>query len=153
MKIALGADHAGVELKRKIHQLLEEKGHLVINCGTDSKEAVDYPDYALKVAKAIVEGEAERGLMICGSGVGACIAANKVPGVRAGVCHDTFSARQGVEDDDANMLCLGARVVGDHLAVEIVSAWLEARFSRADRHVRRLKKVLDIEKLFTRPAK
>lgn len=111
-------------------------------------EPVDYPDYACKVAQAVLAGRARRGIMVCGSGVGACIAANKLPGIRAGLCHDTFSARQGVEDDDANMLCLGARVIGPELAFEIVRAFLKARFSNAERHVRRRDKVCALEKAY-----
>lgn len=149
MKIALGADHAGYELKAYLGKLLEKLGHTVVNMGTDGPEAVDYPDFARKVAESVAKGETERGVMVCGSGVGASVAANKVRGARAGLCHDTFSARQGVEDDDVNVLCLGARVIGSELATEIVKAWLNARFSKADRHVRRLNKVLAIEKEFS----
>ncbi|MBI4424064.1 MAG: RpiB/LacA/LacB family sugar-phosphate isomerase [Elusimicrobia bacterium] len=149
MKIALGADHGGVGLKRLLHQQLEEACHLVLNMGTDDDRPVDYPDFAMKVADAVASGEVERGIMICGSGVGACIAANKVAGARAGLCHDTFSAHQGVEDDDMNVLCLGARVIGPSLAFEIVTSFLDARFSNAERHARRRQKVLDLEK---RPA-
>ncbi|HAH07704.1 MAG TPA: ribose 5-phosphate isomerase B [Elusimicrobia bacterium] len=151
MRIALGCDHAGFDLKRALHLHLEEKGHTVINVGTDSGDApVDYPDYARKVARALLQGDAERGVVVCGSGVGACIAANKFPGIRAGVCHDTFSARQCVEDDDANVLCLGSRVIGSRLAFEILDVWTAARFSGAERHQRRLDKVLAIEKEFSR---
>lgn len=151
MRIALGADHAGFELKRLLHMRLEESGHTVLNLGTDAPQpAVDYPDYARAVAEAVARGDAERGIMVCGSGVGACIAANKVAGVRAAACHDTFSARQGVEDDDANVLCLGARVIGPSLALEVVGAWLASRFSQADRHKRRLAKVLAIEQAYGR---
>ncbi|HBL18756.1 MAG: ribose 5-phosphate isomerase B [Elusimicrobia bacterium GWA2_69_24] len=153
MKIALGADHGGFPLKRILHLRLEEKGHSVLDQGTDSDAAVDYPDYALKVAECVVSGEADRGIMLCGSGVGACVAANKVPGIRAGLCHDTFSARQGVVDDDVNVLCLGARVIGPELAIEIVDAWLKARFSKAERHQRRLNKVLALERHFSGRAK
>jgi len=149
MKIALGADHAGYQLKAQLHGILEKLGHTVADQGTDSDEAVDYPDYAKKVAVAVARGEAERGIMVCGSGVGATVAANKVPGVRAGLCHDTFSAHQGVEDDDVNVLCLGARVVGSSLAEEIVGVWLKARFSNADRHKRRRDKVVALEKEFS----
>lgn len=149
MKIALGADHAGFELKHQLQAILEKQGHTVLNMGTDSAEAVDYPDYAKKVALAVVNGKAERGIMVCGSGVGACVAANKVPGARAGLCHDTFSAHQGVEDDDVNVLCLGARVVGCSLAAEIVKIWLAARFSNADRHRRRRDKVIALETEFS----
>ena len=117
--------------------------------GTDSEEAVDYPDYAQAVAEAVARGDAERGLLICGSGVGTSVAANKVPGVRAAVCHDTFSARQGVEDDDMNVLCLGVRVVGEQLALELIQAWAAAEFSNAERHVRRVAKVQAIEAKYT----
>ena len=151
MRIALGCDHAGFDLKRALHLHLEEKGHTVINVGTDSGDApVDYPDYARKVARALLQGDAERGVVVCGSGVGACIAANKFPGIRAGVCHDTCAARQCVEDDDANVLCLGSRVIGSRLAFEILDVWTAARFSGAERHQRRLDKVLAIEKEFSR---
>lgn len=146
MKIALGADHGGFELKRELHKFLEAKGHGVLNVGTDSADAVDYPDFAEKVARAVVDGQAERGIMVCGSGVGASIAANKIEGARAGLCHDTFSAHQGVEDDDMNILCLGARVIGPNLAMEIVSTWIGARFSNAERHRRRLDKVIRLDK-------
>ena len=150
MKIALGADHAGYELKDRILAHLKRNGHSVENFGTDSADAVDYPDFAHKVAGAVASGGAERGIVVCGSGVGACVAANKVPGVRAGLCHDTFSAHQGVEDDDVNVLCLGARVVGLNLALEIVDAWLAARFSGAERHIRRRDKVLALEAAYAK---
>lgn len=150
MKIALGADHGGYELKSALHSFLEERGHTVINMGVDSTKPADYPDYTLKVAKAVLCGQAERGIMVCGSGVGASIAANKIPGIRAGLCHDTFSARQGVEDDDVNFLCLGGRVIGRELACEIVQAWLGARFSNAPRHVRRRDKVALLEQKYRR---
>lgn len=116
--------------------------------GTDSTETVDYPDLAQAVAEAVMRGEVQRGLLICGSGVGASVAANKVPGVRAAVCHDTFSARQGVEDDDMNVLSLGARVIGPNLAVDIIRAWEAAGFSNAERHVRRLGKMKAIEEKY-----
>ena len=148
MKIAVGADHGGYELKKAIQQHLEKQGHSVANLGTDTSDAVDYPDYAAKVATAVTEGKAERGIMVCGSGVGACVAANKVPGARAGLCHDTFSAHQGVEDDDVNILCLGARVIGTQLALEIVDTWIRARFSDAERHRRRRDKVIMLEKKY-----
>lgn len=150
MKIALGADHGGWELKRLVHPFLEKLGHSVVNVGVDGPEAADYPDYARKVALSVAGGESQRGIMICGSGVGACVAANKVPGIRAGLCHDTFSARQGVEDDDVNVLCLGARVIGPELAFEVIGAWLKARFSGAERHVRRRGKVIAMEREFSR---
>ncbi len=146
MRITLGCDHAGFELKRVLLGLLKDAGHEVEDVGTYSCDAVDYPDYTRKVAEAVLSGRAERGLMICGSGVGASVAANKIPGIRAGLCHDTFSARQGVEDDDINVLCLGGRVVGSELACEIARAFLAARFSNAERHKRRRDKVTAWEK-------
>lgn len=149
MKIALGCDHAGFPLKRLIGPRLEGAGHEVIDCGTDSDAPADYPDHAQRVAETVASGKAERGIMVCGSGVGACVAVNKVPGVRGGLCHDTFSAHQGVEDDDVNVLCVGARVIGEELAFEIVDVWLKARFSGAERHVRRRGKVLAIEKRYS----
>jgi RpiB/LacA/LacB family sugar-phosphate isomerase len=145
MTIAIGGDHAGFHLKQELAAWLREQGHEITDLGTHSTEAADYPDYARAVGGHVSSGAAERGILICGSGVGTCIAANKVKGVRAAVCHDTFSARQGVEDDDMNTLCLGARVIGFELAREIVAAFLKARFSNAERHQRRLRKVLDIE--------
>ena len=150
MRIALGADHAGYELKKAVGGLLGKLGHQVLDLGVDSSEPADYPDYARKVAEAVKEGKAERGIMVCGSGVGACVACNKVPGIRAALSHDTFSARQGVEDDDVNVLCLGARVVGSELAFEVVRAFLGARFSNAERHVRRRDKVAAIETHYRR---
>jgi len=146
MKIALGADHAGFPLKDILSRRLAEAGHEVIDQGTNSTDAVDYPDFAAKVARAVVDGTAERGIMVCGSGVGATVAANKIPGARAGLCHDTFSAHQGVEDDDVNVLCLGARIIGESLAYEIIDTWLAAQFSNAERHVRRRDKVTALEK-------
>ena len=148
MRIAVGCDHAGFPLKGRALAELQRLGHEVLDLGTHSEEPVDYPDFAQAVAEAIMRGEADRGLLICGSGVGASVAANKVPGVRAAVCHDTFSARQGVEDDDMNVLCLGARVVGPELALEIVRAWVGAVFSNAERHARRLAKVRAIEERY-----
>ena len=145
MKIALGADHAGFPLKEVLSRRLAEAGHEVLDQGTDSTAAVDYPDFAAKVARAVVSKTAERGIVVCGSGVGATVAANKIPGARAGLCHDTFSAHQGVEDDDVNVLCLGARVIGENLAFEIVDVWLAARFSNAERHLRRRDKVIALE--------
>ena len=145
MKIAIGGDHAGFHLKQELTAWLREQGHEITDLGTHSTEAADYPDFARAVGGQVAAGAVERGILICGSGVGTCIAANKIKGVRAAVCHDTFSARQGVEDDDMNTICLGARVIGFELAREIVSAFLKARFSNAERHQRRLRKVLDIE--------
>ena len=153
MIIALGADHGGFHLKKVLAEYLRILGHTVDDFGTHSEIAVDYPDYARAVAQAIRKNKAERGILICGSGVGAGVAANKFPGIRAAVCHDTFSAHQGVEDDDMNVLCLGARVVGPELAKEIVRIFLSATFSGAERHVRRLGKIADIEKEFTQIKK
>ena len=152
MRIAVGTDHAGFPLKEPAIAELESLGHEVLDLGTDSTKAVDYPDYAQAVGEAVMRGEAERGLLLCGSGVGACVAANKVPGVRAATCHDTFSAHQGVEDDDVNVLCLGARVIGEELAIEVIRAWVQARFSNAERHKRRLGKVKAIEAQYLRKA-
>ena len=145
MKIAVGCDHAGYELKTQLMPWLREQGHEVLDLGTNSDAPVDYPDFARAVGAAVTAKRAERGVIICGSGVGACIAANKMKGIRAALCHDTFSARQGVEDDDMNVICLGARVIGPELAKEVISAFLKARFSHAERHERRVKKILDIE--------
>jgi ribose 5-phosphate isomerase B len=121
---------------------------MIVDLGTQSEEPVDYPDYAKALAREILSGSAERGILICGSGVGACAAVNKFPGIRAAICHDTFSAHQGVEDDDLNVLCLGAREIGPELAKEIVRVWLTAAFSGAERHCRRLAKIEQIEKEF-----
>ncbi|RJQ14736.1 MAG: ribose 5-phosphate isomerase B [Nitrospiraceae bacterium] len=149
MNVAIGADHGGTTLKKIIIGFLKEKGHGTIDLGAQTyAPGDDYPDYARAVAMAIRQGKAERGILICGSGVGASVAANKFPGVRAAVCHDSFSAHQGVEDDDMNVLCLGERIIGPELAKEVAGFFLSARFSLAERHVRRLGKVKDIEKEF-----
>ncbi len=148
MLVAIGADHGGFLLKTKIADFLRELGHETHDLGTQSEDPVDYPDFAMSVAQEVLIKKADRGLLICGSGVGACVAANKFPGIRASVCHDTFSAHQGVEDDNMNVLCLGARVIGPELAKEIVRVWLSASFSGAERHKRRLSKVEKIEKEF-----
>ena len=146
LRIAIGADHAGYELKGPLIAPLEALGHDVVDAGAHSLDPTDdYPDFAHAVAALVAAGEAERGVVVCGSGVGASVAANKVKGVRAAVCHDTYSARQGVEHDDMNVLCLGARVVGDELAKEIVGAFAAAEVSGEERHRRRLAKVLAIE--------
>jgi ribose 5-phosphate isomerase B len=146
MKIAVGCDHAGFGMKSELIPWLKKLGHDILDLGTNSLEAVDYPDFARAVGQAVVSGQAERGIIICGSGIGACVAANKMKGIRAGVSSDTFSARQGVEDDDVNTLCLGARVIGSELARDVVTSFLNAKFSHLERHQRRLNKVLDIEK-------
>jgi len=146
MIIAIAADHGGFHLKTPLVEFLIKLGHEVADLGTNSEEPVDYPDFARAVAQEILFKKAERGILICGSGVGASVAANKFPGIRAAICHDTFSAHQGVEDDDLNVLCLGARVIGPELAKDIVSTWIAASFSGAQRHRRRLAKVLEIER-------
>ena len=146
MRIALGCDHGGFPLKARILSVITSAGHQVVDCGTDSSCSVDYPDFAEFVGRTIIEGKAERGILLCGSGVGISVAANKIPGIRAGVCHDAYSAHQGVEHDDMNVLCLGARIVGDEVAVELVQNFLKAQFTREERHVRRLNKVLQIER-------
>ena len=146
MRIVIGADHRGYELKDEIAAALKRDGHEVLDVGTNSADPVDYPDYARAVGEAIVDGRAERGIIVCGSGVGAGIAANKMRGVRAAICHDTYSAAQGVQHDDMNVLCLGARVVGDALAMELVNAFLTARFKGEERLRRRLEKVAEMER-------
>ncbi len=149
MKIALAADHAGFPLKQELSPRLAQMGHEVIDLGCHSTASVDYPDSAEAVATAIRGGTAERGIICCGSGAGVSIAASKFPGIRAAVCHDTYTAHQAVEHDDLNVLCLGARVIGSALACELVDAFLGARYSGDERHQRRLDKVLAIERRFT----
>ncbi len=147
LRVVLGADHGGFPLKTKLLPWLEARGYQVLDMGAHSLDpADDYPDFAEAVAQKVASDQGARGLLICGSGVGACIAANKVPGIRASVCQETYSARQGVEHDDMNILCLGARVTGVELAKELVSAFLNARFSGEERHRRRLEKVLEMER-------
>ena len=146
MKIALGCDHAGWDLKNRLAERLRKQGHAVTEVFPERFDPQDdYPDAAAAVGRAVVAGQAERGLILCGSGVGACVAANKIRGVRAGLCHDTYSAHQGVEHDDVNVLCLGARVIGEATAFEIVDAFLAARFTGEERHTRRLRKTLALE--------
>ena len=148
MRIAVGADHAGFDLKQIIAADLRQRGHAVIDKGTDSTEAVDYPDFAEAVCKAVIDGQAERGLVICGSGVGASVSANKIAGIRAGLCHDTYSAHQGVEHDDMNVLVLGARIIGVELARELVENFLAAKFTGEERHRRRVEKIKALERRF-----
>ncbi len=150
MRIAVSGDHAGFEMKRDLAAVLSTLGHEVLDLGTHSTAPVDYPDCAESVATALSDHRADRGLIVCGSGAGVSIAANKFPGIRAAVCHDTYTAHQAVEHDDMNVLCLGARVVGAALAQEIAVAFLGASFSGEERHQRRLNKILAIEKRFTR---
>jgi ribose 5-phosphate isomerase B len=145
MKTAIGSDHAGFELKGLLAKFLQGLGDEVIDVGTHSKDPVDYPDFAEAVGKAILDGRAQRGVLICGSGIGASVAANKIKGIRAGLCHDTYSAHQGVEHDDMNILVLGARVIGIAMAEELVRAYAGARFTNEERHLHRLNKVKAIE--------
>ncbi|MFO7445835.1 MAG: ribose 5-phosphate isomerase B [Ignavibacteriaceae bacterium] len=147
LKIAIAADHGGFELKNKVVKWLKDAGHEVNDLGNnvyDPKD--DYPDFAIAVGEVMSQSGADKGIVICGSGVGACIAANKFKGVRACVCHDTYSARQGVEHDDMNVLCLGARIIGENLAMELISAFVDARFIKEERFLRRLDKVIKLEK-------
>ena len=146
LRVAIGADHGGFDLKQQLAVRLKDTCDIMDVGAVSFDPQDDYPDFVVPVAGAVASGEAQRGVIICGSGVGACIAANKVPGVRAGICHDTYSAHQGVEHDDMNVLCLGARVIGIEVAMEVVTAFLGARFSSEERHRRRLDKVLDIER-------
>src|ERR1700677_4098439 len=145
MRIAIGSDHAGFELKEFLAPLLKELQHQVVDVGTWSTQPVDYPDFAEAVGEAVLDGNADRGVLICGSGVGASVAANKLPGIRAGLAHDTYSAHQGVEHDNMNILVLGSRVIGVELAKELAGTFLRAVFSNEPRHVRRLAKVKALE--------
>jgi ribose 5-phosphate isomerase B len=149
MKIAVGADHAGFALKQDVAALLRKDGHTVVDVGTDSTAAVDYPDFAEAVGQAVLDGRAERAVLICGSGVGASVAANKLPGIRAAICHDVYSAHQGVEHDDMNVLVLGGRIIGAAVVPELVRAFVGAQFTGEERHVRRLAKVKAIERRYT----
>jgi len=150
MRVAVGSDHAGFELKRNLSGYMAQQGHEVIDLGTHTPAPVDYPDTAEAVATAVRNGQADRGLLVCGSGAGVSVAASKFPGIRAAVCHDTYSARQAVEHDDLNVLCLGARVVGPALARTLVDAFLGAAFSGDERYLRRLAKIDAIESRFLR---
>lgn len=150
MRLVLGSDHAGYEMKEQLGAFLRDLGHDVDDVGTCSAAPVDYPDYAQAVADAVRARQAERGVLICGSGVGASVAANKIPGIRAGLCHDTYSAHQGVEHDDMNVLVLGSRVIGTELAKELVRTFLDANFSGEERHVRRLGKIKAMEERYAR---
>src|SRR5271163_2628319 len=145
MRVAIGADHAGYPLKQELIPFLEGLGHAVTDLGTHSTDPVDYPDYAEAVGLAVLDGNVDRGVLICGSGVGASVAANKLPGIRAGIAHDTYSAHQGVEHDDMNVLVLGSRVIGVALAQDLVRAFMGAKFTNEERHVRRLAKVKALE--------
>ncbi|MYD52137.1 MAG: RpiB/LacA/LacB family sugar-phosphate isomerase [Dehalococcoidia bacterium] len=148
MRVAVGGDHAGFDMKYLISEHVKSLGHMVVDAGAYEYDALDdFPDFSEAVAVRVADGRAERGLIVCGSGVGASVAANKVRGIRAGLCHDTYSARQGVEHDDMNVVCIGARIIGEELAKEVVTAFLSARFIEdEEKYVRRLNKVLDIER-------
>lgn len=146
MRIAVGADHAGYPLKIEVVRFLEEQGHEVTDLGTHSTDPVDFPVYARQVGQAVQLGKADRGVLVCGSGVGACVAANKLRGIRAVLCHDTYTAHQGVEHDDVNVLCLGGRVVGPALACDIIRSWLTARYIGTGRHKQRVDQILEIER-------
>ena len=151
MKIAIGSDHAGFTYKQALAEELAAKGHDVDDVGTFGPESVDYPDYALAVAEKVAAGTVDRGILVCGSAVGVCVVANKVPNVRAGICHDTYSARQCVEHDDVNVLCLGERVIGIELARAVVDSFLDAEFTGEPRHQRRLDKLNSVERRFLCP--
>jgi RpiB/LacA/LacB family sugar-phosphate isomerase len=148
MRTAIGSDHAGFEMKTMLARFLRELSEEVVDVGTHTPDSVDYPDFAEAVGKAVFEGRADRGVLICGSGIGASVAANKIHGIRAGLCHDTYSAHQGVEHDDMNVLVLGARVIGPAMAQELVAAYISAKFTNEERHLRRLNKVKALELRF-----
>jgi len=146
IRYAIAGDHAGFSMKNEVSKFLADLGVQAVDCGTYSPESCDFPDFAEAVAKKIIDGQIDRGILVCGSGVGVSVAANKFPGIRASLCHDTYSARQGVEHDDMNVLCIGARVIGPELAFEIIKAFLGASYSPQPRHARRLDKIESIEK-------
>lgn len=148
MRVVLGSDHAGFEMKQKILARVQSLGHPVLDVGTHDSSPADYPDYAEALGMAIINNQADRGIMICGSGVGAAVAVNKLPGIRGGVCHDCYSAHQGVEHDNMNVLIMGARVIGVELAYELVGIFLDAQFSCEERHLRRLAKLQKLETKF-----
>jgi RpiB/LacA/LacB family sugar-phosphate isomerase len=148
MRVVLGSDHAGFELKQTIISHVKAMGHEVLDVGTDSTDAVDYPDFAEAVGMAIISKEADRGILICGSGVGASVSINKIPGIRAAVCHDCYSAHQGVEHDDMNVLVLGARIIASSLAQDLVWLYLGAEFTKEERHLKRIAKITKLENKF-----
>jgi len=145
MKVVIGSDHAGFRLKNSMGDVIRSLGHSVLDIGAFNENPSDYPDYAEAVCRAVLDGKAERGVLVCGSGIGASVAANKLPGIRAGICHDTYSGHQGVEHDNMNVLVLGSRIVGEKLAEDVVRAYLFAKFTNEERHVRRLAKVHALE--------
>src|SRR5262244_481296 len=153
MRIAIGCDDTGFSLKEHVSAALETSGHDLLDLGTFSTDPVDHPDYARAVGQAVLRGFVDVGVLICGSGVGASIASNKIRGIRASLCHDVFTARQSREDDDANVLCLGARVLDEPTAIEVTRAWLEARFSGEERHTRRVAKIAQLEGALPAPDK
>ena len=153
MRIVVGADHAGFQMKQFIADYLRQRGHEIVDKGTDSEQPVDYPDFAEAVGRAVLDGAAERGVLVCGSGVGASVAANKLPGIRAGLCHNNYSAHQGVEHDDMNVLVLGARVIGVELARELVDVFIGAKYTEEERHRRRVAKIAALEKRYGRREK
>jgi ribose 5-phosphate isomerase B len=153
LRYAIGGDHAGFPLKQDVSKLLGDQKVVFVDCGTFDSEPSDFPDFAEAVAKKIMNGEVDRGILVCGSGVGVSVAANKFPGIRASLCHDTYSARQGVEHDDMNVLCIGARVIGPEVAYEIIKAFLGARYAPQPRHARRLDKIIDIERRMMKPKR
>ena len=154
MRVAVAFDHRGVKLRERLLEVVAALGHEAVDLGTDKPEPrIDYPDKAREIGEAIRSGEAERAVFVCGSGVGASVAANKIPGVRAGLCHDHYSAHQGVEHDDMNVLVMGGRVVGESVALELVQAFLEAKYTAEERHERRLNKIKAIEQRYTAPQK
>jgi ribose 5-phosphate isomerase B len=152
MRIVLGSDHAGFEMKQSLLERVQSLGHETLDVGTGSTAPVDYPDFAQAVGEAVRDGKAERGVLICGSGVGASVAVNKIMGIRGGLCHDCYSAHQGVEHDDMNVLVLGSRVIGLELSHDLVKSFLGAKFSNEERHVRRLEKVKALEMKFGKPV-
>ena len=152
MRITIGSDHAGFDLKKVLIEHLRQSGHQVVDVGTSSTEPVDYPDFAEAVSLSLLRGESDRGILICGSGVGSAVTANKIPGIGAGICHDGYSAHQCVEHDDVNVLVLGARVVGVELAKDLCTTFLNARFTAEERHRRRLAKTLSIEQRYATKA-
>jgi ribose 5-phosphate isomerase B len=152
MKVVIGSDHAGYQLKNAMGDLLRSMGNEVLDIGAFNENPSDYPDFAEAVGRAVLDGKAERGVLVCGSGVGASVAVNKLPGIRGGMCHDTYSAHQGVEHDDINVLVLGSRVIGVALAQDLVRAFMGAKFTNEERHVRRLGKVKALETKYCKGA-
>jgi RpiB/LacA/LacB family sugar-phosphate isomerase len=145
MRVAIGTDHAGFSLKKSVVETVRLCGHEILDLGVYNEEKADYPDYAIKVGDAIISGSADRGILLCGSGVGVCIAANKISGIYASVCHDTYSAHQGVEHDGMNVLCMGGRIIGPELAMDIVKNFLSAKFIESDNYIRRINKIKALE--------